>query len=381
MPKHGKPTPRISRRDFLKLSAVTGAGLALASCSPQQTAELGGQASLRGATIKYIGWEGYDYNGSLQPLLTTNNMTINSTYGGNNEEIFSKLKAGSAGQYDVISIYHGNVPALLASDLVQPLDLDRLEHWGDIRQTFKNQPWQVHDGRIYSVPFTYGDSPSTYNPKYLPNGVQSWSDLLAPELRGRVVAVDNTTSDPYAALLAVGHDIRQLITKDQLADAMDWVRNLYTTNVRVITPSYGEMADVMAREEAWATSVSWTAIIGWVAEKGVELKYSVPSEGVAGWADNYLIPKGANLDVAYAFINQMTSPEGQKEMAIYLGQEMTNEKVVDLLPADLKARYDNVEANLAKTPFPPDPPLETDDPNIATFADWTAAYEAVKAAI
>lgn len=378
MPRNGKPTPVLTRRDFLRVAAMTGAGVAVTSCMPGAAGETTG--SLEGITINYLGWEGYDYAGALAPLVDEHNITLNSTYGGNNEEIFSKLKAGSEGQYDVISIYHGNVPALLASDLVQPLDLDRLENWGSIRETFKNQPWQVADGNTYSVPFTWGDSRVVYNPAYLPDGIASWSDLLDAGLKDRVVAVDNVTSDPYAALLATGADISQAITHDQLATAMDWLKEMFS-NVRVITPSYGEMADVLAREEAWVTSVAWTAIIGWVAEKGVELKDVVPSEGVAGWADNYLIPKGANLDAAYAFINQMTSPEGQKELAVYLGQNMTNEEVVPLLPEELQAAYATVDEDLARTPFPPDPPLETDDPNIATFADWTAAYEEAKASI
>ncbi len=366
---------RISRRDFLKTTAIAGAGLVAASCGAKPPT---GGGNLRGITINYLGWEGYDYAGALAPLVEEYGITINSTYGGNNEEIFSKLKAGSPGQYDVISIYHGNVPALVANDLVQPLDISRLEHWEDIMPAFKNQPWQVYDGNVYPITFTWGTSQPVYNPKYVPEGIPSWNIMLDPKYKGRIVQVDNVTSDPYAALLAIGVDIRNLITKDQLAAAMEWLKQV-KPNIRVMVPSYGEMADVMAREECWLTMVAWTAIIGWVAEKGVTLATQIPQEGAAGWADNYLIPKGANLDAAYAFINQMTSPFGQAELAKYLNQMMTNRKVVDLLPEDMAAQYATVEEDLQRIPFPPDPPLETDDPNIATFADWTAAWEEYKA--
>jgi hypothetical protein len=57
---------------------------------------------------------------------------------------------------------------------------------------------------------------------------------------------------------------------------------------------------------------------------------------------------------------------------------MTNAKVVPLLPEELKKTYDNIEEELTKTPFPPDPPQETDDPNIATKAEWLAAGEEIK---
>lgn len=365
---------RMSRRTFLQGSAAVGVGLVAAQCAPFGAP----QGKLKGATINYLGWEGYDYEGAIKPLLDEFDMTLNSTYGGNNEEIFSKLKAGSKGQYDVISIYHGTIEALYLNDLIQPIDTGKVEHWDDLFDVFTSQPWQVIDGKVYSVPFTFGNTPCTYNPEFLPDGIESWSDLFKPEYTGHVVALDAANQEIYVALSAIGVDINQLITKDQLAAAKEWYLQL-KPQLRAIVPSYGEMADMLAREEAWVTSGSWTAIIGWAGEKGVTLDHVIPKEGTAGWCDNYLIPQGANAGVAYAFINQMTSPEGAKELGEYLGQEMTNSKVVPLLPADMQAGYDNIDAQLKITPFPPDPPLEPEDPNIASMDDWNSAWEDIKA--
>jgi spermidine/putrescine-binding protein len=277
----------------------------------------------------------------------------------------------------MISIYHGNILSLVQNDLIQPVDTARLEHWNDIMPTFRNQPWQVVDGKIYSVPFTWGNTPNVYNPEFVPGGIQSWHDLLKPEFKEKIVILDNANQEIYVALNALGADLTQLITKTQLEEAKEWYKGV-KAQTRAIVPSYGEMADAMARKEAWLSGGAWAAIIGWVAEKGVTLEQVVPSEGTAGWCDNYCIPKGANLDVAYAWLNQMTSPEGQKELAVYLGQTMTNAKVVPLLPEELKKTYDNIEEELTKTPFPPDPPQETDDPAIATKAEWLAAWEEIK---
>jgi spermidine/putrescine-binding protein len=357
----------------LQGSAVVGAGLVAAQCAPFGAP----QGKLKGGTINYLGWEGYDYEGAIKPLLDEYDMTLNSTYGGNNEEIFSKLKAGSEGQYDVISIYHGTIEALHASDLIQPVDTGKVEHWDDLFDVFRNQPWQFRDGKVYSVPFTFGYTPCTYNPEFLPNGIESWSDLFKPEYTGHVVALDSANQELMVAMLAVGVDINRFVTKDELAAAKEWYLKL-KPQLRAIVPGYGEMADMMARNEAWVTSGSWTAIIGWAAEKGVTLDYVIPKEGAAGWCDNYLIPKGANVDVAYAFINQMTSPEGAKELGEYLGQTMTNSKVVPLLPEDMQTEYDDIDASLKKTPFPPDPPLVPEDPNVASNAEWLSTWEDLK---
>ena len=374
---------RISRRSFLKSTGVIGLGALATGCvavvpTTAPAAEAPKPASdLKGSTINYLGWEGYDYAGALQPMTEANNITVNSTYGGNNEEIFSKLKAGSEGQYDVISIYHGNILALVQNNLIEPVEISRLEHWEDILDTFKNQPWQVIDGKIYSVPFTFGNTPNVYNPEFVPDGIESWHDLKKPEYKDKLIILDNANQEIYVALNALGVDITQLVTKEQLEEAKNWYKEV-KAQARAIVPNYGEMADVLARKEAWLSGGAWAAIIGWVAEKGVTLEKVIPKEGTAGWCDNYCIPKGGDADAAYAFINQMTSPEGQAELGKYLGQEMTNRKVVPLLPEELQAAYTDIDEVLKRTPFPPDPPQAPEDPNIASNAEWLAAWEEIK---
>ncbi len=375
---------KMSRREFLVASAaVAGAGLitlgharpvVAETVTPEPAVDL---EKLRGTTINYLGWEGYDYAGALKPLTDEYDITVSSTYGGSNEEIFSKLKAGSPGQYDVISIYHGTIEALFVNRLIQPIDTSRLIHWNDLYPVFRNQWWQVRDGQVYSVPFTFGYTPCTYNPEFVPDGIESWNDLLRPEFKGKIVAIDVCNQELMVALLANGIDINRYVTREELQIAKEWYLKL-KPQLRAIVPSYGEMADVLARKEAWLTSGSWTAIIGWAKEKGVELKYVVPVEGAAGWCDNYCIPVGANVDAAYAFINQMTSPEGAKELAVYLGQMMTNSKVLPLLPPHMQQEYADIDKALERFPFPPDPPLEPEDPNIASNAEWLQTWEEIK---
>lgn len=368
----------ISRRDFLRMAALMGAGLAVASCGPAGQSAVTPTPSLQGMKINYLGWEGYDNADALKGLTEPNSITVNSTYGGNNEEIFSKLKAGSAGQYDVISIYHGNVPSLIDNDMVISLDTSRLVNYADIFDVFKTVSFNKKNGHLYSYPFTFGNTPLVYNPEFVPNGVQSWNDLKKPEYKGKVVQLDNW-ADLMIGIAVLGGDLSQPITKDQLAESLKWLLDL-KPQIRAIVPSYGEMADMMARKEAWLTTGAWVAIIGQAQAKGVTLVSVIPKEGTFGWCDNYLIPKGANETAGYAFINQMTSPKGAAILAQALDQTMTNKKVVPLLPKNMQGDYANLDADLKKTPFPPDPPVNPTDPNIASFSDITSAWETYKTA-
>lgn len=366
---------KITRREFLKMSAMAGVGLAAAGCGLLPSSSKSG--NIKGIKINYLGWEGYDYDKALLPLTQPNNIVVNSTYGGSNDEIFSKLKAGGSGQFDVVSIYHGTISSMVKNNLLQPLDISRLEHWDDIMDSFKNQPWESVDGKRYSVPFTHGNTPNAYNPKFVPNGIESWNDLKKPEFKDKVVILDEALQELDIALIATGADISKLVTKDDLNKAMEWYLPL-KANARTLVPSYGEMADVFARGEAWLSSGVWVAVIGWAKDKGTVLNWKVPKEGTYGWSDNYVIPVGANLDAAYAFINQMTSPEGEATLAVYLNQWMTNKKVVPLLPQNMQADYSNMDAMLAKTPFPPDPPQSSDDPKLAIYSDYVSTWEKIK---
>ncbi len=366
---------KITRREFLKMSAVAGVGLAAAGCGLIPGAVKSG--NIKGITINYLGWEGYDYDKALLPLTQPNNIVVNSTYGGSNDEIFSKLKAGGSGQYDVVSIYHGTISSMVQNNLLQPIDTSRLTYWNDIMDSFKNQPWESVNGKRYSVPFTHGNTPNIYNPKYVPNGIESWADLMKPEFKDKVVILDENLQELDIALIASGTDISKLVTKDQLNRAMEWYLPL-KKNARALVPSYGEMADVLAREEAWLSSGGWVAIIGQAQAKGTTLKSKIPKEGTYGWCDNYVIPAGANLDAAYAFINNMTSPAGEASLAVYLNQWMTNKNVVPLLPQNMQADYSNMDAMVAKTPFPPDPPQSSTDPTLATYSDYVSTWEKIK---
>jgi spermidine/putrescine-binding protein len=369
-----RPRPQyLTRRNFLKTTALVGAGLLTARCAPPSA----GGGVFKDGTINYLGWEGYDYEEALLPMTEANNIVINSTYGGSNDEIFSKLKASGGGQYDVVSIYHGTIPIMVENELLQPIDTSRLEHWDDIMATFKDQPWQVVNDQYYSVPFTHGNTPNAYNPEFVPNGIESWSDLKNPEFKDKLVILDEALQELDVALIASGVDVSRLVTKDELAQAKEWYLPV-KANARAIVPSYGEMADMLAREEAWLSSGVWVAVIGWAAEKGTTLEWKVPSEGTYGWCDNYVIPVGANLDAAYAFINQMTSPDGQVSLAVYLNQWITNAQAVPLLPEEMQGDYGQMDEMLAKTPFPPYPPQSSDDPNIATYGDYVATWEEIK---
>ena len=56
-------------------------------------------------------WEGYDFPDQFQDLKTERNFEVSGTYIGNNDEIFTKIKAGGYGTYDVTTPFMWTVTA------------------------------------------------------------------------------------------------------------------------------------------------------------------------------------------------------------------------------------------------------------------------------
>ena len=49
-------------------------------------------------------------------------ITLNTTYIGNNDEIITKLRSGGIGQIDIVTPYMGYIPLLAKLDVIQAID-------------------------------------------------------------------------------------------------------------------------------------------------------------------------------------------------------------------------------------------------------------------
>ena len=94
----------------------------------------------------------------------------------------------------------------------------------------------------------------------------------------------------------------------------------------------GDMADIMARGEAWLSTIGWEAVPAFPVAAEADLRYTHPAPGDFTFVDSYCIPTEApNLDTAYAFINHMLSPEAQAIAMDDMDSATVNEKAIPLL--------------------------------------------------
>ena len=113
-----------SRRQFVRrvggavLATSLGASLAAAGAAAS-TSEIGG-------TLNMVIWDGYDDKVASAPFRKKYGVKTQATYIGNNEQIFTKLRAGGVGSIDLVTPYHGYIKVLVEAGLLQPVDYSKL---------------------------------------------------------------------------------------------------------------------------------------------------------------------------------------------------------------------------------------------------------------
>jgi spermidine/putrescine transport system substrate-binding protein len=363
----------ISRRRFTQGMGLTAVAASAGFLSRHATAA---------GSVNFLGWQGYDEPVLFDDFAKNNGINVNTTYIGNNDEIITKLRSGGVGQIDIVTPYMGYIPVLVALDLIQPIDVSRVPNLEKVLPLFRNDKNVNVDGKLYSVPFTWGSAPLVYDPAVVTTAPSGWKELLKPEFAGKVGMMDDPLGNvTLAGLIATDAEVPTKLTPDQLKAAIDFLIEVKKQS-RVVAVSWGDLADAMARGDVAATFNGWETLTKFCADKGKTVKYIYAEEGTYAWLDNYCIAKDApNLDAAYTLSNRVIDAAAQKHLAENALQGIVNQDAIAALDPSVKALYpyDAIEDFGKKARFYEFPPIKADGTH-ATYGDWMKEYERFKTA-
>jgi ABC-type glycerol-3-phosphate transport system substrate-binding protein len=157
---------KLSRRDFIRLSALSGAGAVLAACAQQTEPEesttkeqlVGEPAAAEGKTVQYwVGWGGSYVGGAWDAMKATDEF---KEYLGNNT---LEIK-GSVPEEGLLTAIAGGTPPdgaanynyldYMARDILQPVD-DYVSASANIKKdNFIEANWKLgmYQGKLYGIP-------------------------------------------------------------------------------------------------------------------------------------------------------------------------------------------------------------------------------------
>ena len=316
------------KRKFLAKTGLAILAAALVS--------IGGQA-LADGKLKYFTWSGYELPDFSKSFLAAHPDTVEYSMFGDDDDAFTKVKAGF--RPDVAHPCYDKVARWNKEGLLQPIDTKRIKNWNNIFPTFRNLPdIQAGDGKVWMVPWDWGNTSILYRTDLVKNPEQSWNLLWDKQYAGRMATIDAVHDTPIVAALLAHVNPFDMSPADlnKVADKLREQRPLmstYTTDMTSVEQSLasGELVAAM----------TWNASAVALKKKGVPVEFMKPKEGMLTWTCGYVLLKDSkNVNLAYDFINSRLEADSGKYLIENYGYGASTKTAFDQVP---KADLDNLQ--------------------------------------
>ena len=282
---------------FTKLTAIS-----LATALSAQGAMAGG------ADLSVFDWSGYEDPGFFASYMEKYDEAPSYSYFGSQEEAFTKLTSGFSA--DLAHPCSDAVRKWVAADLIQPLDESKLTNWADVMPEIKEVDGIVLDGKLYMLPFEWGNTGLIYRTDKVGDDQISLQLLADPAYQGKIAIPDAASSAYALASLATGNaaDYTNL-SDEQFQQASDYLRSIHP-NMRFYWSDAGQLDQAMTSGEiemGWAWNQSELNLI-W-NEVPAKMMRAV-DKGIATWVCGYVHLKSSTTpeDQIYDLLNALTDP-------------------------------------------------------------------------
>lgn len=291
--------------------------------------------------LNLVAWAGYAEDGSNDP--TANWVTpfeketgcqVNVKLGNTSDEMVQLMRTG---QYDGVSASGDATLRLIYAGDVAPVDTSLVPNYETISGFLKDRPWNSVDGQMYGIPHGWGANLLMYNVDVVRDAPNSWAAVFtdAGEYKGKVTAYDSPIYIADAALYLsktkpeLGIEDPYSLTSEQLDAAVELLK-AQRENVGEYWSDYTK--EVQAFESGTSViGTTWQVIANSIgADNRVQVNTVLPKEGSTGWSDTWMVAaKAAHPNCMYKWMNWITSPEVNAEVAEYFGEAPAQTKACE----------------------------------------------------
>ncbi|MBO9385628.1 MAG: spermidine/putrescine ABC transporter substrate-binding protein [Thermomicrobium sp.] len=263
--------------------------------------------------LNFYNWSEYIDPDILTEFQETYGVKVTMDTYASNEDLLAKLQGGATG-YDVIVPSDYMVSIMINLGLLEPLDYSVIKTIANIDPE-NLKPYYDPDN-TYSVPYMWGTSGYSYDTSVLGQDLASWKEVFEPrpEVRGKVVMLDDQREVIGAALMYLGYEINET-SDDALAKAKQL---LLRQKPYVLAYSSQNNDDLLVAGEALIAHI-WTGDALMSEQEKPTLRYVIPTEGCTVWQDNLCVPKTApHKYTAMVFIDFLNRPDIAGRNANYI---------------------------------------------------------------
>jgi len=347
-------------------------------------------------TLNLVVWAGYAEDGStypeydwVKPFEKSTGCDVQAKTAATSDEMFSLMQTG---EYDGVSASGDASVRLIDANLVAPVNTSLIKNYADLSSFLKDQPYNSSGGKNYGIPHGWGANYLMYNTDVVSPAPDSWGAVFDPAspYSGKVTAYDAPIYIADAALYLatakpeLGIKDPYSLTQPQFDAAVALLKDQH----KIIGEYWNDYTKTEAAFEQGSTVIgtTWQIIYNLSVANNPKLATVLPKEGSTGWSDTWMISsKAAHPNCMYMWMDYITSPDVQAQVATYFGEAPANPKACDLIAASDATFCDTfkaTDATFAKAVHfwatPRKKCLDGSGDNCVPFSDWIKAWTEIK---
>lgn len=283
-----------------------------------------------------------------------------------NEVMLNTLKTGKT-TYDLICPSEYTIQKMIKLDMLEKYDYELKDEFGNLildnyqyvspylKNLFNNKGWDQ-----YAIPYMWGTMGFIYNPENIDKeDIKHWSILWDKNYQNMATAKDSVRDTYVVGVMYVYYDeLMELkekyqnkeITGTQYNQQLEAIMNRCDDEtLKKVEKALKEMKENIYGMEvdsgksdivtgkvsinfAWSGDAVYSLDVA-QEENEVYLNYVVPEEGSNVWFDGWVMPKGANIELAQSFVNFLCKPEIAARNMNYIGytSSIVGDEILDLI--------------------------------------------------
>ncbi len=346
-------------------------------------------------TLNLIVWAGYAEDGStypeydwVTPFEADTGCAVNAQTAATSDEMFTLMETG---EYDGVSASGDASVRLIDAGLVAPVNTSLIANYADLSPFLKDTVYNSKDGKNYGVPHGWGANYLMYNTEVVDPAPDSWGAVFDADspYAGSVTAYDAPIYIADAALYLMtaqpdlGITDPYSLTQEQFDAAVD----LLKVQNGIIGEYWNDYTKTQAAFEQGSTVIgtTWQVIYNLATFNGATLATVLPVEGATGWSDTWMLSsKAEHPNCMYMWMDYITSPDVQAQVAYYFGEAPANPKACDLIVDDpthcdvFKATDSAFAEAVHFWATPRKKCLDGSGDNCVPFSEWIKAWTEIK---
>ncbi len=294
--------------------------------------------------LSLIAWPGYTEDDWVTPFEDESGCQVTVKPGNTSDEMVNLMRQQGGSLYDGVSASGDATNRLIANGDVAAVDISSFPDYTDVMQTLQAPPHNTVNGVHYGVPYMWGPNLLMYNSAEVSPAPTSWDVTFAADspYAGKVTAYDSPIfiADAAMYLMSTQPDLGITDPYELTQDQLDAAVQVLQTQANLVGKYWAVYTDEIDGFSSGDMVVGTAWPVNWQYTKAedVPVEAVIPSEGVTGWADTWMMSSNAPHPVCMLkWMEYTLRPDVQTQVAEFYGATPSNIGSCDQLNSDLGA--------------------------------------------